>query len=149
LDLFAGSGAVGIEALSRGARYCVFVEDNRKVARLIRRNLEACGLEARAEILAVELPQGLSRASFGEPFDIVFADPPYDRPVGDLLLASPTLVPLLKPGSVLIMEHRKSWGPAPRIGSLLCQRSIRYGDSVLSFFVLAPARPPSGVPEGV
>ena len=144
LDLFAGSGAVGIEALSRGARYCLFVEDNRRAARLIRRNLETCGLEARAEIRVAELPEGLSPASVGEPFDIVFADPPYDRPVGDLLLASPTVKFLLKPGSLLILEHRKSWRPAPQIGSLLCQRSIRYGDSVLSFYVLASARPPTG-----
>jgi len=143
LDLFAGSGAVGIEALSRGARYCRFIEVDRRAARLIRRNLEACGLEGRAEIRIAELPEGLSRASVGKPFDIVFADPPYDRPAGDRLLASPTLASLLKPESLLILEHRKSWGPAPRIGSLLRQRSIRYGDTVLSFFVLAPATSPS------
>jgi 16S rRNA (guanine966-N2)-methyltransferase len=149
LDLFAGSGAVGIEALSRGADHCLFVEDDRRAARLIRRNLEVCGLQARAEIRVARLPEDFSWASDGEPFDIVFADPPYHHTEGDLLLASPRVAGLLKPESLFVLEHRKSWRPAPRTGSVLCQRSIRYGDSVLSFFVPATAKPPSGAPGSV
>lgn len=79
LDLFAGTGALGVEALSRGARSCVFVEASDKVASTIRRNVEDCRFEAQAKILARDVRRFLEKGpdSAGAPFDLVLMDPPY------------------------------------------------------------------------
>ena len=79
LDLFAGSGAIGIEALSRGASYCCFVEQNRRAAACIRENLKFTGLEADAELLTADARQTAEKLSGREPFDIIFMDPPYRK----------------------------------------------------------------------
>lgn len=77
LDLFAGSGGIGIEALSRGARKAVFVENNRKAAECIRQNLAFTRLADRGELLQMDVMAALDRLSGAEPFDLVFMDPPY------------------------------------------------------------------------
>lgn len=79
LDLFAGSGAIGIEALSRGAEAAVFVEQNRKAADCIRENLSFTHLSQKAKVLCTDVFQALLQLQDQEPFDIVFMDPPYDR----------------------------------------------------------------------
>lgn len=81
LDLFAGSGALGIEALSRGAAEAMFVESSREACDVIRGNLEATGLRARALIRRADVSRLLSREAL-HPFDLVFLDPPYDRGLG-------------------------------------------------------------------
>ncbi len=77
LDLFAGSGAIGIEALSRGARYSVFVEKNRRAAACIRDNLVFTRLMDRAKIMECDVLAAIGRLAGGTPFDVVFLDPPY------------------------------------------------------------------------
>lgn len=79
LDLFAGSGAIGIEALSRGAEAAVFVEQNRRAADCIRENLSFTHLSQKAHVMCMDVFQALSQLQEGESFDIVFMDPPYDR----------------------------------------------------------------------
>lgn len=79
LDLFAGSGAIGIEALSRGAEAAVFVEQNRRAADCIRENLSFTHLSQKAHVMRMDVFQALSQLQEGESFDIVFMDPPYDR----------------------------------------------------------------------
>ncbi|MGH9390962.1 MAG: 16S rRNA (guanine(966)-N(2))-methyltransferase RsmD, partial [Vicinamibacteria bacterium] len=84
IDLFAGTGGVGIEALSRGARRVVFVEKDAGALRVLRKNIDLCRFSERAELLAGDVRSALrklSRAS--EPFDFLFVDPPYGRSVGD------------------------------------------------------------------
>lgn len=78
LDLFAGSGGIGIEALSRGASYCVFGDRDRQALNCIRANLEHTGLAERAEVISGDYSRTLARLRGGEPFDIIFMDPPYD-----------------------------------------------------------------------
>ena len=79
LDLFAGSGAIGIEALSRGAAQAVFVEQNRRAAACIRENLTFTKLDADARLLVTDVLTGLSELSGEEPFDFIFMDPPYGK----------------------------------------------------------------------
>lgn len=79
LDLFAGSGGIGIEALSRGASFCCFVEQNRQAVACIRENLKFTKLESQSEILAMDVLQALERMEGEMPFDCVFMDPPYRK----------------------------------------------------------------------
>ena len=79
LDLFSGSGGIGIEALSRGAKYCCYVEQNRKAVSCIRENLEFTGLKDCAGILAADVFRALEKLREEEPFDVIFMDPPYRK----------------------------------------------------------------------
>ncbi len=140
LDLFAGTGAIGIEALSRGAGHCRFIERNRAAVAALRRNLEVCDLTSRASILRGEIPRVLSRLPESETFDLVFVDPPYGQNVGEEVLRALGQTGLLSPHSVVVLEHRKTAPPLPRVGPLSLGRSARYGDTILSFFSLTVNR---------
>ncbi len=134
LDLFAGTGAVGIEALSRGADLCVFVEKDRAATAIGRRNLLSGGFGPRAEWIVGSLPAALSRLPRGESFSLVFLDPPYDGPLGEETLRALGRSGIPGPACRVILEHRKSWEPPAREGCLFRRRSARYGDTVLSFY---------------
>src|SRR6185437_4293863 len=87
LDLFAGSGALGLEALSRGARFCLFVEESAAARAAIRRNVEAFGLTGATKIWRRDAAK-LGAAGRIEPFDLIFCDPPYGKGLGQLALAA-------------------------------------------------------------
>ncbi|MCS6915446.1 MAG: 16S rRNA (guanine(966)-N(2))-methyltransferase RsmD [Myxococcales bacterium] len=144
LDLYAGSGALGIEALSRGADHATFVEQDAHAAAVLRRNLHELGLTGQARLIVAPVERALSR--LGGPFGWVFADPPY---LGGLL--GPLLERLGAPGngllrddSVVVVEHPGHSG-APVLHEMcgvLCLRDRRcYGQTALSFYVPVPARP--------
>jgi 16S rRNA (guanine(966)-N(2))-methyltransferase RsmD len=134
LDLFAGTGAVGIEALSRGARRAVFVEADARAVRLIAANLRRAGLEGAATVVAGDAARALERLrAQGAKFSIVFLDPPYaEGAPPDVLQASAALV---EPGGVLVVEHgaRGRVALEPPAG-LAAGRRYSYGDSRLSVF---------------
>ncbi len=135
LDLFAGSGAVGLEAISRGAAQAVFVEGSPRVFRVLRQSLRSHAPKA-ARAVRTRLPGGLERLS-GERFGLIFADPPYafDR-IGGLLQQA---APRLEPGGEMAIEHhlRLEIGEPQEPWT---QRDKRcYGDSCLSFFALDEA----------
>jgi 16S rRNA (guanine(966)-N(2))-methyltransferase RsmD len=142
LDLFAGTGAMGIEALSRGAVSCVFLEEDRFVGGLIQKNLEVCGYGSRAEVILGELPYALSRLPPNGEFDLVFVDPPYGDRAGEATLTALGDSRILSPRARIILEHRKSWVPPGFAGRLSLQRSARYGDTTLSFFGMSIVRQP-------
>ena len=132
LDLYAGTGAVGIEALSRGARRAVFVESDKAAARLIRENLTLLERERAAEIVPLPVASFLaSLAQRGERFDVVFLDPPYDPGVSREVLSAAAM--LVLPGGTLIVEHptRRPPDPAP-LPSYRAGRVYRYGDTSLT-----------------
>jgi 16S rRNA (guanine966-N2)-methyltransferase len=109
LDLFAGSGALGIEALSRGADSAIFVEDDRQSAEMIEQNLAKTGLKGRVRYQDVF--DFLRRASDAEKFQIIFADPPYEKSLHgesctEQLLRNEALAELLEPGGIFILEKR-------------------------------------------
>lgn len=139
LDLFAGSGALGIEALSRGARHCVFVDRDARSRAAVRANLERTGLEERAELLALPAEAALARLSRGGArFDLVFLDPPYDAP--ELVAAALATLPalgLLAPQGLVTVERRRDAGPLP--GGWEQGRSIVTGDSEIVLARPAPA----------
>ncbi len=137
-DCYAGSGAVGIEALSRGAEWVYFLESHRPAARIIRENLARLGIEESVEILAFDVVAGL-RELQQRPvqLDIVFLDPPYqaaaeyDKALGWLGEAT-----LLAPYAWVIAEHHRKQALADDYGALSRTRTLRQGDAVLSFYRL-------------
>lgn len=135
LDVFAGTGAVGIEALSRGAKIAFFVEISRPVVELLRRNLEITGFRDQAEVYAVEVMRALNIfAGKQARFDIVFMGAPYDSPVLEKALKKMSETEILKPEGVLIAEHRKQHRLQEEYGKLKVLRETRYGETVLSFY---------------
>lgn len=101
LDLFAGTGQMGIEALSRGAEEVVFTDKSREAVKLVKQNLEITGFSHKAKVLNTD---GLSYLKSGEKFDIVFLDPPYDSPLLDKALAEAAIVDILNESGIIICE---------------------------------------------
>ncbi len=131
LDLFAGAGGVGIEALSRGARRAVFVDDARRSLQAIRQNLAQAGLAERAEVIAAKAEPFIRKAT--ERFSVVFLDPPYTteiRPLLELIAASG----LVEPRGVVVAEHFKKQPSPEGAGALIRYREAVYGDTVLTFY---------------
>lgn len=104
LDLFAGTGALGLEALSRGARYGVFIEESTEGRGLIRTNVEAFGLLGNTKIFRRDATK-LGDAGTIEPFDLVFADPPYGRGLGEMAFKSALDGGWLNPDTLLVLEE--------------------------------------------
>lgn len=136
VDAYAGTGAVGIEALSRGAKRAVFIEKHRAAVALIRKNLAVLGIEQDAEVLPVDAIKGLAwLANEGVRADFVFADPPYrDAAEYARMLEFLGKSPLLVPGSRAIFEHDRRQKLKERAGNLLRIRTVEQGDAVLSIY---------------
>lgn len=138
LDAFAGSGAVGIEALSRGAKEAVFVERSSGAAVVLAANLELCGLSGDAEVIRAPWVAALRRlANHGRQFGIAFFDPPYDWPGAHTCLEGLTEHGLMAPAGVAIIEHRASTPPRGADGWRL-RRTVEVGDTSFSFFGILP-----------
>jgi 16S rRNA (guanine(966)-N(2))-methyltransferase RsmD len=136
LDGYAGTGAVGIEALSRGAASVTFVENDRRAEALIAANLAHCGIENGYAIIRATVARAIDQldaAAFGpyELFDIVWLDPPYDEVAEPVLVAAGGLI---APGGLLVLEHARR-RPAPETAGRLARvRQVVSGDSTLSFY---------------
>lgn len=134
-DLFAGSGANGIEALSRGAASCVFVDANPKCLALIRENLEKTRLSSHATLRQLTLPQHLaSLGSNGEPFDLIYADPPFDFKAYRELISQVTELKLLNTDGQFIIEHKHSVRLPESVARLTLVDRRNYGTVSISFF---------------
>ncbi len=135
LDLYAGAGGIGIEALSRGASRVVFVDSSRSSLAVIKQNIARTGLGERAQVVPAEAKAFLRKTS--GPFDIIFLDPPYAeelQPLLDLIAGSG----IMKPDGVVIAEPFKKQPSPERAGSLTLYREARYGDTVLAFYKSCP-----------
>jgi 16S rRNA (guanine966-N2)-methyltransferase len=106
LDLFAGTGALGLEALSRGAVFCLFVEEDADARALIRRNIEALGLTGVTKIFRRDAAN-LGSAGRGGAFELVFLDPPYGQGASERALASAASGGWLTPGAIAVIEERR------------------------------------------
>lgn len=137
LDLFAGTGSLGIEALSRGAEQAVFVEQDSGAARLLRENLRTTGLAGEATVLVREALAALNGALRGEgrPFDLVFLDPPYGKGLTQTVIErlGQTDAPLA-PGALVIVEHSGHEMLPDEVGKLTLIRRKRYGETMVSFY---------------
>jgi 16S rRNA (guanine966-N2)-methyltransferase len=136
LDLFAGTGAVGIEALSRGAGMVYFSESSPRAAELVRKNLQKLGVEEGFQVLqqdAVRTLPGLERQKVLA--DFVFLDPPYRLSAAyEATLGALAKSGLLKAESVVIAEHEKRFDPGEGFGALQRYRKLEQGDAALSFY---------------
>ena len=130
LDLCAGSGSLGIEALSRGAKFCTFVETDKQGIELIRGNLDTTGLGSYARIIpmsAVEAVQNLARES-GDRVSLIFADPPYtDATLGAAIVQAVVATSVLAPGGVLCVERPRAHGLPEELAALELWQIKRYG----------------------
>jgi 16S rRNA (guanine966-N2)-methyltransferase len=136
MDLYAGTGAVGIEALSRGAAKVYFVESSAPAAGVIQQNLRALGVESGYEILRQNVPAALSKLEAGGvPADIVFLDPPYRmQKTYQQTLEQLSQSQILKPVTIVIAEHQKRFDPGDGFAELTRYRKLEQGDAALSFY---------------
>lgn len=123
LDLFAGSGQIGIEALSRGAEMCVFVDSNRESQAIIKENLQNTSLFQKSRVVAMDSIAYLDRMT--DVFDIAFLDPPYNK--GFLQKALPKIVEKIKSHGIIICEHEKNDILPTEVGNFEIFRTYSYG----------------------
>ncbi len=126
LDFYAGTGAIGIEALSRGASHVTFVDVDVRALKLIDENLRHCGIKDRYVI--IRTPQSLPARSF----ELAVLDPPYDEP--DLTAAIAAAEPLIALGGLLVLEHARRRPVPDEVGRLRKTRELISGDSALAFY---------------
>jgi 16S rRNA (guanine(966)-N(2))-methyltransferase RsmD len=135
LDLYAGSGSLALEALSRGASMAVVVERDRKAVGAIRRNVEELGLSGRVEVLSQEVTGALPRLVHrGLRFDVVFADPPYRSNELEKLLLYFGKVDLLAEGGLIALEHHHKRELRESYGPLVRTRILKSGESSVSLY---------------
>jgi len=130
LDLFAGSGALGLEALSRGAEHATFVENGPAALRVLRANLQALGAEPRATLVRTDALRYVAGLAPGA-FDLAFADPPYGKGIAAALVEAFLATPF---AGLLCVQHRRTDALPAAPGA----RERRYGDTVLTFLPAPP-----------
>jgi 16S rRNA (guanine966-N2)-methyltransferase len=141
-DLFAGSGALGIEALSRGAVRADFVESDRDARQVLEANLESLGLLDRAIVWPLELPRGLTRlADVVRGADLVLLDPPYGGEEARATLATLGVAGAVRAGARVVAEHHHRDALPEQAGSLRRVRQRRYGETMVSTYEVAPEAP--------
>ena len=137
VDMFAGTGSVGLEALSQGARHVYFVENDRRALDVLRANVRHCGFEPQATVVAAELPKGLERLPVTPHADVIFMDPPYASDLARATLGALDEHGLLSFGALVVWQHAARRAPDALPGQELVLTK-RYGNTQLSF--LAPLR---------
>lgn len=138
LDVYAGTGAVGIEALSRGAAHVTFIESDRRAQALIADNLARCGITDGCAIIratAARAFETLRRGPSFVPFDIILLDPPYDRAATEALAG---VEALLAAGGLVVFEHARRTPVPQALGPLILTRDLVSGDSALAFYACQP-----------
>jgi len=132
LDLYAGSGALGIEALSRGAEWTDFVEQDPRCCAAIKENLERVGLVSRAHVYCVSVERSL--ALLKERYSLVFMDPPYADSSSLRVIEGLASSALLGPGTALVVEHSRRLSLKEEYGPFKLVRNRRHGDTEISIF---------------
>jgi len=134
IDGYAGTGAIGIEAISRGAAHVTFVEADRRAQALIDGNLRACGIETGYTMLRSTVERAWSTfvadPAF-RPFNLILLDPPYDQPAGEILAGADRL---LAPEGWVVLEHARRMAAPDHAGRLDRARALRSGDSALAIY---------------
>lgn len=131
VDLYAGSGAIGIEALSRGAATVDFVEHGRQALAALRANLERTGLAPDASVHSVEVERFLAAKERG-PWDLAILDPPYD--LSGIVAPLRAVLPHLAPGATVVLKHFWRTGP-PQVEGIVVARRRRFGETMLTFLI--------------
>lgn len=145
LDLFAGAGGVGLEALSRGAAHATFVERDARAVQALRANVTTLGVERAARIVRDDVRRALQTLwREGGRFDVVFLDPPYDGDDVVSTLEALGGIDLLADGAVVVAQHLTKRAPGASFGGLTAFRARRFGETTLTFF--RRATPAAGHP---
>jgi 16S rRNA (guanine966-N2)-methyltransferase len=135
LDLFAGAGGVGLEALSRGAAHATFVERDARAVQALRANVTTLGVESAARVIRDDVRRALGTLGrAGERFDVVFLDPPYDGDDVTATLDALGDAVLLADGALVIAQHLTKRAPGASAGALRAFRTRRFGETTLTFF---------------
>jgi len=135
LDIFAGTGSVGIEALSRGAKVSYFIEQDKILVRVLKENLKRCGFMEKSRIYPISASDALRIIKKdGGAFDAIFADPPYDRGWVERILFLVSAGNLLSSAGVLIIQHSKREKVKEIAGNLVLSKEKSYGDTHLAFY---------------
>lgn len=137
LDLFAGTGGLGIEALSRGMDRAVFVDMDKKSIDVVRENLAACRLEQEAEVYRNEAERALKVLAKKESenrFALVFLDPPYRMKTADKLMGEMHSLGLLAPEAVVLVEHASDFRYPEAFGPFVCRKLALYGETAVAIY---------------
>ena len=146
LDLCAGTGSIGLEALSQGARSATFVDSNYHAVRTIESNLEMCGFDRKhPHVKLIHLDARRALAQLGKrkaEFDLVYFDPPYASKIHESCVKQIAEADILLPTGMLVIEHRRvqeaDWAESLMLGELILSRQERYSDTMLSFYRWQP-----------
>jgi 16S rRNA (guanine966-N2)-methyltransferase len=142
LDGFAGSGALGIEALSRGAASVVFVDEDVRAAELIGRNLAHCRIADGYVMIRAEFTRALRQLAADRRFDVALLDPPYD--IAGLEAVVDAAAGRMAPGGVIVLEHASRRQAPSRAAGFAAVRQVRAGDSTVTFYRESPSGAPAG-----
>ncbi|MFC4766054.1 16S rRNA (guanine(966)-N(2))-methyltransferase RsmD [Effusibacillus consociatus] len=135
LDLFAGTGSLGIEALSRGMDRAVFIDQDPKALQIIRKNVESCGVENRVRIFRNDARRAISLlAKNQETFDLVFMDPPYHLDLIPKMISALSQQNLLEDTAIIVGEHSSARELPDRIEAFFRWKFVTYGDIAVSFY---------------
>lgn len=136
LDLFAGTGGLGIEAVSRGMDRVVFIEHDSRALAVLRKNIAHCGIEQYAEVISFPVSRGLRLMhARKELFRLIFLDPPYQEHLVGKTVAEISEAAILAADGVVIAEHYHKEPVAPSYGRLVLDDQRRYGQTTVSFFI--------------
>ncbi|WP_422657346.1 16S rRNA (guanine(966)-N(2))-methyltransferase RsmD [Paenibacillus sp. EC2-1] len=139
LDLFAGTGGLGIEALSRGMERAVFIDMESKSIETVKANLKSTGFESNAEIYRNEAGRAIKALEKRKYiFDLVFLDPPYRMKNGDALMTEMATRGLLSAGALLVLEYESNYTYPEEISGFLHLRTAKYGETAVSIFEYNP-----------
>ncbi len=139
LDIFAGTGNLTFEALSRGAAQACLVDVSREASKMIRKNIEALGFSRSARVLGIPVLRAIHvLAGRGDKIDLILADPPYDKGWVERVLRSLAQEELLEKDGILVVEHSTREEVKEIYGSMVLQDQRRYGGTCLSFFGYGP-----------
>jgi 16S rRNA (guanine966-N2)-methyltransferase len=138
LDLFAGSGSLGIESLSRGAKSCVLIDNSRRALEIVNKNIGMCGFKENSIVIKADLPKGLTQVkNYGyEQFDLVFMDPPYESGYVELTMIKLIEENLLNQDGVVVVElsTRPTDSLPSRIQDLRLKQTKTYGSTMICFY---------------
>jgi 16S rRNA (guanine(966)-N(2))-methyltransferase RsmD len=137
LDLFSGTGSLGIEALSRGAMKCVFVDLSKDSMSIIKDNIEKARGNDKSETMLTDYAGAISKLSLkNEKFDVIFMDPPYHKNIFIPALEKISSAKILKDDGIIIVEHDSKDTLPDNVGNLVKDRDKKYGKTTLSFYIL-------------
>ncbi|MBQ7667907.1 MAG: 16S rRNA (guanine(966)-N(2))-methyltransferase RsmD [Clostridia bacterium] len=131
LDMFAGSGALGLESLSRGAKECVFIDSDKKAADIVKKNISLCGEEDKSQVINLDYKVALKKLE-NKKFDLVFIDPPYSKDIETIALGM--LNDKLSEDAIVVVEIDEKDDVQDKVGNLVKCDSRKYGRTIISFF---------------